>query len=266
MASVDGFSHLVVHVTDLDRSEKFYHEVFGLDVLGRNLVSDEGENSLLAMNTRQRVLLVKMPEVVPFRPNSSSIHHAWLLTPQQYERAQARLQAMGLDITDSRKDFRAKGEHSFDVFDPDGHRYQVQAYTAEAKEIITEGVGEIVCGNIADYPVGTVKAFVKGKFFLVHLPDGFLAVSRWCTHMNGLLSWRKEHWQFYCPMHGAVYNRKGECTTFGRDLPPLRLHPITIDADGTITVRPDESIAREHFDASQLTPVADAPASSAAHA
>ena len=266
MALVDGFSHLVVHVTDLDRSEKFYKEVFGLDVVGRNLVSDEGENSLLAMNTRQRILLVKMDKVVPFRPNSSSIHHAWLLTPEQFNRAEERLQSMGFDITDSRKDFRATGERSLDVFDPDGHRYQVQAYGPEAKQVITENVGEIVCGNVADYPVGAVKAFVKGKFFLVHLQDGFIALSRWCTHMNGLLTWKKEHWQFYCPMHGAVYNRKGECTTYGRDLPPLRQHPLTIAADGTITVRPDEAITREHFDPDQLTPTSCAGADSAATA
>ena len=132
MSLVDGFSHLVVHVTDLDRSEKFYHDVFGLDVVGRDLVSDEGPNSLMAMNTRQRILLVKVDKVVPFRPNSSSIHHAWYLTPEQYDRAQVRLQAQGLDITDSRQEFRALGERSFDVFDPDGHRYQVQSYGPEA--------------------------------------------------------------------------------------------------------------------------------------
>ena len=106
---VDGFSHLVVHVTDLDRSEKFYQDVFGLDLVGRDLVDDEGPNSLLAMNTRQRVLLVEVPEVVPIRPNSSSIHQAWLLTVPEYERAQKRLQKMGFDITDSRSQFRAMG-------------------------------------------------------------------------------------------------------------------------------------------------------------
>lgn len=266
MSLVDGFSHLVVHVTDLDRSEQFYQEVFGLDLIGRNLVSDEGENSLLAMNTRQRILLVKVPKVVPFRPNSSSIHHAWLLNPDQFDRAKARLETMGFDIGDSRQEFRAMGERSIDVFDPDGHRYQVQSYGPEAKQVIVENVGEIACGNIADYPVGTVKAFVKGKFFLVRFESGFLAVSRWCTHMNGLLTWKKEHWQFYCPMHGAAYNRKGECVTYGRDLPPLRLHPVTIAADGAITVRPDETITRDTFDASQLTPVPAAWAASAAHA
>jgi Rieske Fe-S protein len=249
MPLVDGFSHLAVQVTDLDRSERFYRDVFGLDLLGRDLVTAEGPNSLLAMNTRQRILLIQMPEVQPFRPNSNSIHHAWYLTPEQFDRAQARLSAMGFDITDSRKDFRALGERSMDVFDPDGHRYQIQSYGPEATQVIIDDVGEIDCGNVADYAVGDVKVFVKGRFFLVRLADGFLAVSRWCTHMNGLLTWKKEHWQFYCPMHGALYDRKGACVSYGRKLPPLRLYPLAIAADGRITVRTDRVRSRETCEA-----------------
>jgi catechol 2,3-dioxygenase-like lactoylglutathione lyase family enzyme len=245
MALVDGFSHLAVQVTDLDRSERFYRDVFGLDLLGRNLVTAEGPNALLAMNTRQRILLIQVPEVQPFRPNSNSIHHAWYLTPEQFDRAQTRLAAMGFDITDSRKDFRALGERSMDVFDPDGHRYQIQSYGPEATQVIVENVGDIACGNVADYAIGDVKVFVKGRFFLVRLERGFLAVSRWCTHMNGLLTWKKEHWQFYCPMHGAVYDRKGECASYGRKLPPLRLFPLMIAEDGAITVRTESVISRE---------------------
>ena len=37
MAEVSGFSHLVVDVTDLDRSEAFYRDVLGLEVVGRDL-------------------------------------------------------------------------------------------------------------------------------------------------------------------------------------------------------------------------------------
>ncbi len=33
MALVEGFSHLVIQVTNLDRSEKFYQEVLGLDLV-----------------------------------------------------------------------------------------------------------------------------------------------------------------------------------------------------------------------------------------
>ena len=238
MAEVSGFSHLVVDVTDLDRSEAFYRDVLGLEVVGRDLVSDVGPNSTLAMNTRQRILLIQVPkeDVVPFRPNSNTIHHAWYLTPEQFERAQKRLASMGFDITDSRKDFRALGEMSLDVFDPDGHRYQVQAYGPEATQIIVEDIGDVTCGNVRDYAVGDVKVFVKGRFFLVRQEEGFIALSRWCTHMNGLLTWKKEHWNFYCPMHAVTYNRKGACVSYGKHMPPMRVHPLRIEADGTIVV------------------------------
>lgn len=263
MALVDGFSHLAVQVTDLDRSETFYRDVFGLEALGRDLVAAEGPNALLAMNTRQRILLIQVAEVQPFRPNSNSIHHAWYLTPDQFDRAQARLSAMGFDITDSRKDFRALGERSMDVFDPDGHRYQIQTYGPEATQVMAENVGDIACGKVADYAVGDVKVFVKGRFFLVRLEKGFLAVSRWCTHMNGLLTWKKEHWQFYCPMHGAVYDRKGECVSYGRKLPPLRLYPLSIAADGAITVHTDEVKSRTSCEPSDFVAPPDVGAMSA---
>ena len=254
MTVVDGFSHIVLHVTDLDRSEAFYRDVFGLDVIGRDLVTDEGPNSLLATNTRQRVLLVEAPEVVAIRPNSSSIHHAWLLTIEEFARARERLGKAGFDISDSRAQFRATGENSLDVFDPDGHRFQVQAYGPEATAVVCENVGPIACGRIDDYAIGAVKAFVKGKFFLVRIDDGFLALSRWCTHMNGLLSWKKEHWHFYCPMHGAMFNRKGESMPCSRPCAPLRLHPLRINQDGTITVDPDTAITRDGYSPDQAVP------------
>ena len=186
MSVVDGFSHVVIHVTDLDRSEAFYRDIIGLDVIGRDLVNEVGPNALLAMNTRQRVLLVEVPEVVAIRPNSSTIHHA------------------------------------------------------------------IDCGHVDDFPVGTVKSFVKGKFFLVRLEDGFLALSRWCTHLNGLLSWKKEHWEFCCPMHGARIDRTGVARPLARACPPLRAHPVTITDDGEVIVDPDTAIKRDGFSADQL--------------
>ena len=267
MALVDGFSHLAVKVSDLDRSEKFYHEVFGLDLVGRNLVNEEGPNALLGMNTRQRILLIQVPkeDVVPFRPNSNSIHHAWYLTPEQYERAQKRLSEMGFDITDSRMDFRALGEKRMDVFDPDGHRYQVQAYGPEATQIIVEDVGEVNCGNVNDYAIGDVKVYGKGRFFLVRQDAGFIALSRWCTHMNGLLTWKKEHWNFYCPMHAATYNRDGKCVSYGKTMAPMRMHPLSIAADGTITVSTSKVIPRTSCEPSDFTAPPASAVAAAAH-
>ncbi|MFM2130600.1 MAG: hypothetical protein RL477_2146 [Pseudomonadota bacterium] len=252
-APVKGFSHLMLEVSDLGRSEAFYRDVLGFDLIGRNLVSEVGPNSLLAMNTIHRFLLVQVDhEIVPFRPNSSSIHHAIWLTSEQFKAAQERFKAHGYEIGDNRAQFRPRGEYSMDIFDPDGHRYQIQAHTPEATEIILENAGTVAAGNVRDYAVGDVRGFVKGKFFVVRLEDGFIAYSRWCTHKNGLLTWKKEHWNFYCPMHGVTYNRKGENTTYCREVKPMRTHPLAIDAAGNITVRPDEVIERNEFDASQL--------------
>lgn len=255
--SILGFSHLYVEVTNLDRSEKFYNEVLGLDIIGRGLLNEIGPNSTLAMNTRHRLVLVQVPEVEPFRPNSSSIHHAWRLTPAQFDRAQERFKAMGYEIDDNRAQFRAVGERSMDIFDPDGHRYQVQSMSGEATRIIIDNVGPIKCGNVADYEVGAVKPFVKGKFFVLRMEEGFIAYSRWCTHRNGLVTWNAKHWHFRCPMHGAIYDRKGENLSFCMDVPPLRQIPLEIADDGTITAHPDDVIVRETFDPTQLTRVDD---------
>lgn len=254
MALVDGFSHLMVQVTDLDRSEKFYQEVLGLDLVGRNLVNEEGPNSLLKMNTGQMLVLVQVSQVDPFRPNSNSIHHAWLLTVEQYKRAQERLKRLGYNIEDSREEFRALGERSMDVFDPDGHRYQVQAHGPEATQIIRPTVGKVSCGKIDDFEIGSVTQFTKGMFFLVRLQEGFIALSRWCTHSNGQINWEKQHWRFYCPLHSATYNRKGEFTGHLADVGPLRLHPVTISEDGSVVVDTSEILVRKSYSLDQVVP------------
>lgn len=252
MSEVSGFSHLYIEVTDLDRAEKFYTEILGLDPLGRDLLNEGRPNSTLAFNTRHRFVLVEVDEVEPFRPNSSSIHHALYLTPEQFDATRERMIANGYKVGDNRAQFRAVGERSMDIYDPDGHRYQIQAFGPEGRDYIIENVGTIECGNAADYAVGEVRQFAKGKFFVVRLADGFIAYSRWCTHKNGLLTWQPEHWRFYCPMHGATYNRRGENTSFCMDVAPLRMHPLGIAPDGAITVRPDEVIERDDFDPGQL--------------
>src|SRR5687768_1223879 len=60
-----GFSHLVLEVADLDRSEAFYREVVGLDVLGRGLMAEPGPHSLLRMNTGQLLVLVQVEKPIP---------------------------------------------------------------------------------------------------------------------------------------------------------------------------------------------------------
>jgi catechol 2,3-dioxygenase-like lactoylglutathione lyase family enzyme/nitrite reductase/ring-hydroxylating ferredoxin subunit len=266
MALVDGLSHLLVQVTDLDRSEAFYRDVFGLDVVGRDLVAEEGPNSLLKTNNGHFVLLVQVDKVQPFRPNSSSIHHAFYLTAEQHYAARERRRAQGFEVDDTRAAFRANGQYSFDVFDPDGHRYQVQGVGPEASVVMKADKGNVVCGKADDFAVGSVTHFKDAQFYLVRHAGGFLALSHWCTHMNGELRWRPEHWSFYCPFHKATFNRKGESTSHHKGYPALRIHPVSIAEDGTVSVDTNELINRRGFDPSQLAPCAAAPCGATAGA
>ena len=254
MALVAGINHLLVQVTDLDRSEAFYRDILGFDPVGRDLVAEPGRNALLKTNNGQMVLLVEVGQVEPFRPNSMSIHHAFYLTPEQYRAAQERAKAAGYDIGDTRAAFRAKGQWSFDMFDPDGHRYQLQAAGPEGSELLKADKGKVACGRIEDFQVGSVTHFKEGQFFLVRREDGFLALSHWCTHMNGVLRYRPEHWSFYCPLHAATYDRKGVFTGHQKGYPPLRLHPVEISQAGEVLVDTDKLVPRRDFDASQVTP------------
>jgi Rieske Fe-S protein len=245
------FSHFVLEVTDLDRSEAWYRDVIGLDVLGRDLTAEPTLHVVLQMNTGQLLILVKRDHVVPRRPGSSSIHHGFLLTIEQYRQAQERLSQAGYDIGDTRAQFRARGEYSMDIDDPDGHRYQVQAYGPEAKEIARPDVGVVDCGVADGYRVGDVRLFADGNFFLTRLPDGFLALTRWCTHMNGKIVYQKAHWRFWCPFHGATYDRRGEPIAKRPDVCSLRLNRVSFSPDGHVLVDTDTVIERAAYSPDQ---------------
>ena len=249
-----AFSHLVVEVADLDRAEKFYRDVIGLDVLGRNLVADNRPNALLAMNTRQRVLLVEVPDVPPYPALGGSIHHAWLLTPEQFAQARDRLEAAGYATgIDPRQNFRAVGEYNMDIHDPDGNRFQIQAFGEESADILPSGAGVVGMGKIDDFAIGSVTRNGKGRFFLVREEAGFLAISVWCTHKNGVTVWQKESWHFYCPFHGAKFDTTG-CYVGRMGCAPMRLHPVNIDETGTVLVDTDKFYARDCYDPAQAVP------------
>lgn len=257
MPIIEGFSHIVLPVADLDRSEKFYHEVFGLEILGRNMVAEGEPNALLKSDCRQMVVLVQVPEeeLRIEREGANSTHHAWLLkTPEEYKQVEKRLAGMGFDVTDYRAAFRSAGQFSVDLVDPDGHRWQIQAQGPEATDVRVEKAGVINCGSAEGFAIGDVKLFEEQKFFLLRVGEGFLALSQWCTHMNGLVEWRDYFYDFYCPKHGATFERNGRAASPIMKLPPLRLHPVSINDAGEVEVDTDRVILRRDFDAMQIVP------------
>ena len=255
MALCEGFSHIVLPVSDLDKSEAFYRDIFGLELLGRNLVAEERPNSLLKSDCRQMVVLVQSDNVAIEREGANSTHHAWLLkTPEEYHACIARLKELGYDISDYRAAFRAAGQYSSDIVDPDGHRFQIQTQGPEATEIRVEKKGVINCGPADQYEVGAVKLYKDEKFFLLRVKEGFLALSQWCTHLNGLVQWRDNFYDFYCVKHGAVFSRRGEAESVIMDLPPLRLHPVAINGKGEVEVDTDRVVLRRNYNPDQIVP------------
>lgn len=248
---LERFSHLVLGVTDLDRSEAWYRDVLGLDLVGRDLMAEERPHSVLQMNTGQFLVLVQNDQL-GMPSGHSGVHHGFMLTPNQYHRVYRRLQDLGYPIKDDREMYRAGGQYSIDIDDPDGHRFQIQCYGPEGKQIMP-GAGVVDCGPVDRYKIGDVKPFKQGNFHLARYEEGFLAMSRWCRHFNGLVVYQKAHWHFYCPFHGATYDYHGVADPFPENMAcdPLRLHPITFREDGHILVDTDQVIDRAGYSPDQ---------------
>lgn len=255
------FSHFVVAVGNLTRSENWYRDIVGADLLGRGLTAEPLPHSVLKMNTGQLIILVET-DVDSDRQAGHGVHHGFLLTRNQFRRAMERLQKNNIEIVAQREEFNAKGQYSVDVFDPDGNHYQLETVDpTQATDTVPSGAGVIDCGPAADYNIGEVRLFKDATFFLVRNKEGFLAMSRWCTHMNGLLTYQQAHWRFVCPMHRASYDRRGipNCSTLRHpNLSPMRLHPISFTADGHVLVNTDETIERNSYEPEQAAELAAA--------
>ena len=110
----------------------------------------------------------------------------------------------------------------------------------------------IVAGSVDNFALGSVTAFVRGKFYLARLDDGgFLAMSRSCTHLGCTVPWVSEENKFICPCHSSAFDIKGEVTN-----PPapraLSLLDIKIE-NSVVKVDTSKLRKRSEFSADQVT-------------
>jgi len=99
---------------------------------------------------------------------------------------------------------------------------------------------------------GTVKAFVRGKFYLARLEDGgFLAMSRTCTHLACTVPWVSKEKKFICPCHSSEFDIRGEVAN-----PPapraLDLYQVSIE-NNVLKVDTGKLRKRSVFAADQVT-------------
>jgi Rieske Fe-S protein len=89
----------------------------------------------------------------------------------------------------------------------------VMSYLRPKKRRAPSGDIETVveAGHVESFPLNSVTAFVRGKFYLCRMEDGgFLAVSRKCTHLGCTIPWLEKERQFACPCHGSAFDIRGE--------------------------------------------------------
>jgi cytochrome b6-f complex iron-sulfur subunit len=69
----------------------------------------------------------------------------------------------------------------------------------------------IEAGEVDSFPLDSVTAFVRGRFYLARLEDGgFLALSRKCTHLGCTVPWLSKEKKFACPCHSSTFDIRGD--------------------------------------------------------
>lgn len=248
--------HIALDVTDLDRSVAFYGDAIGLPAAGRDLWPGDGPSASFVLGSGEYLVLCQVAEV---RPTPPGLHTRFAVPHEDWDPLVSRLRALGLSMHDDRKGgLRAVGEAGLNVTDQDGHVLELELHGPSAFEVPSAKRGKVVAGRIEDFPIGSVTRIPAGQFFLVHLRDGFLAVSQVCTHMQFTVTYQPEHYRFYCPRHRRKFTRTGRyLPRFDDDgTPPLRSYAIEF-VDGQVVVDTDESIARtrEEVDCLAAAPV-----------
>lgn len=129
----------------------------------------------------------------------------------------------------------------------------VIAYLRPSKTGVKSGDNETIieAGPVAKFPLNSVTAFIRGKFYLCRLEDGgFLAVSRKCTHLGCTVPWLDKEKKFACPCHASAFDIKGE--VINPPAPrPLDLYRLFIE-NNIVKVETGKRIKRSRFRAEQV--------------
>lgn len=252
-STVDHFHHVVFDVSQLDRSRHFYGEVLGLDPVPPEAWPDEGADvAVFRTRAGQYVVLV---ESVQVQPDGPAGHTNFMLYPDDYPAVFERLKAAGALVRDhmAEQGRRSLGVLTTYLDDPDGRRLQITAYTDEAFQLPAANRGKIVAGRLEDFAVPSVTHHGEGKFFLVRLPDGMLALNQVCTHQQCNVQYQVEHYRFWCPCHNRRFTRTGKQIAIEPDVHPLQAYPVEI-MDGQVVVDTDRSMARSAAEADRMVP------------
>lgn len=119
--------------------------------------------------------------------------------------------------------------------------------------------GRVSAGNVTEYKEGDVKYFVDGKFYLVRLAEGFMALYQKCPHLGCTVPWQPNFefnyegqpvkGLFRCPCHGSTYLPNGQII-YGPAPRPMDYMRITSDG-GRLAVDTGAISKREAWNPNQ---------------
>jgi len=126
---MDGISHVVVEVSDLERGEEFYRRL-GFELLGSDLLPDCGSSRVFGTASGQWLVLSQnqSPRSLP----ETGVHQAYRVTASHREDLAAALPAHHVTIHRYKEDRPAEEPDNFYFFDPDGNRIQLIAASPSA--------------------------------------------------------------------------------------------------------------------------------------
>ena len=115
MLKIKDVLHFTIPVKELDRSEKFYTELLGLERIRRT-----GHMVFMRCGAANFVLTLSENPIDPNRGDRHEIHTAFTMTPEDYDRAKVDLAGRGIRVfkEENRKSGTFHGRSAY-FHDPD---------------------------------------------------------------------------------------------------------------------------------------------------
>lgn len=137
MIKTQGFLHITIGVTDLDRATAFYR-----DFLGCELIRQNGKKTMSFMKTGDDLFVLthtgvhqRPNQVGPVNIDTTLFHHAFLVSPEQYDAAIAHFKANGIEHFDCTPHGHTTfpGRRHTYIMDPDGNSVELATTTPDSK-------------------------------------------------------------------------------------------------------------------------------------
>lgn len=129
MIQTQGLLHITIGVTDLDRATAFYR-----DFLGCELIRQNRSKTMSFMKTGDNLFVLthtgvhRSPnQAGPLDLETTLFHHAFLVTPEEFDRAVAYFEANGIEHFDCTFNGHTTfpGRRHVYIMDPDGNAVEL---------------------------------------------------------------------------------------------------------------------------------------------